>query len=645
MSKWTIDDASELYGVPYWGDKYFGINKDGHVTALPEGTKGPQLDLYNVTMELRQRGIRTPVLIRLADLTRSRVELLNSCFHKAMSEYDYKGSYQAVYPIKVNQQRHLIEELVEFGDQFNLGLECGSKPELLVVLSQIQNQDRIIICNGFKDTEYIETAVLASKLGKHTIIVVDRKEELPMILDAARKFDTKPRIGLRVKLASKAGGKWVDSAGDRSKFGLTTSELVEGFQLLESQDQLDCLELLHFHIGSQIPSIGKIKASLKEGARFYTELRKLGAPIKYLDVGGGLGIDYDGSKESDSSINYSEQEYANDVVSIIQNACEEMQVEQPTIVTENGRALVAHHSVLVFDVLGKNSLDRKNPPQVPSDEKHKMILELEEIYEELNKKNLNEFYHDTIHIKESALQLFTYGMLNIKQKALVDSLYWTILTKMHELSRGDEDLEDIHIELKEYLSDTLFCNFSVFQSLPDSWALDQLFPILPIHRLNEEPTRKAVLVDLTCDSDGKIDKFPDIETGKVKKTIDTHDFSEDEPYFMGVFLVGAYQETLGDLHNLFGDTDAVHVKMDDKGGYYVSDVISGDTVGEVLSYVQFNREELVRNMRKSCETGIAQGSVTRREAALLMKYYEEGLAGYTYLEKHDDEPSLSDFSK
>ncbi len=458
-----------------------------------------------------------------------------------------------------------------------------------------------------------------------------------MIIKAARKFDTKPHIGFRVKLASKGSGKWVDSAGDRSKFGLTTSEIVEGYELLLKENMLDSLELLHFHIGSQIPSIGRIKASLKEGARFYTELKKMGAPLRYLDVGGGLGVDYDGSGESDSSTNYTEQEYANDVVSIVQNACEEMDVEQPTIVTENGRALVAHHSILVFDVLGKNTLQSAEPPQVPSDEKHKMILELEEIYEDLNLKNLSEYYHDVLHIKESSLQLFTYGMLNLKQKAIVDGFYWAILTKMKELSQENEDLEDIQFELTELLSDTFFCNFSVFQSLPDSWALGQVFPIIPIHRHDEKPETKAVLVDLTCDSDGKIENFLDIESGKAKKTLEVHNLDENESYFMGAFMVGAYQETLGDLHNLFGDTDAVHITIHENGGYYVSDVIAGDTVSEVLSFVQYNREELMRNMRNSCEMSITAGNITRREAALLMKYYEEGLAGYTYLEQHEDE--------
>jgi arginine decarboxylase len=446
----------------------------------------------------------------------------------------------------------------------------------------------------------------------------------------------KPHIGFRVKLHSKGSGKWIDSSGDRSKFGLTSSEIVAGIASLKEHNMLECLELLHFHIGSQIPNIGTIKTSLREGVRFYTEVTKLGAQLKYLDVGGGLAVDYDGSGTGDSSLNYSVQEYANDVVSTIQTACEEAKVPEPTIITENGRAMVAHHSVLVFDVLGVNRNEASPLPQKTTD--HKLIQELEYIYNNIKKENFNEFYHDVSHIKDNALQLFTFGMLSLEQKAIVDSMSWVILSKMAKIAAGDEELEDFERELREMLSDTYFCNFSVFQSLPDSWALGQLFPVMPIHRLNTKPDRRAVLVDLTCDSDGKISKFIDVATGEPKKTLEVHSFNEDEPYLMGAFLVGAYQETLGDLHNLFGDTDAVHISISEDGQYFVDNFVEGDTTAEVLSYFQYNREDLVRAIRQSCERAINSERMTRREAALMIRNYESGLNGYTYLEEPDDEP-------
>lgn len=641
MKTWSIEDSKELYGVETWGDDYFDINEEGHVTAKPFGNGGVQLDLFKVTQELVQRGMRTPILIRLADVTRRRVRLLFKSFERAMKENGYKGNYQAVYPIKVNQQRHLVEDLLS--SEAPLGLECGSKPELLVVLAMMKSPDGVIICNGFKDTEYIETALLSTKMGKHTIIVVDRKEELKMIIDAAKKLNVRPHIGFRVKLHSKGAGKWIDSSGDRSKFGLTSSEIVAGLKTLQDNGMLECLELLHFHIGSQIPDIGTIKTSLREGARFYTEVTKMGAQLKYLDVGGGLAVDYDGSGAGDSSLNYSVQEYANDVVSTIQGACEEANAPEPTIITENGRAMVAHHSILVFDILGANQYESAPLPQKNSTPDHKIIQELEYIYNNISKKNFNEFYHDVAHIKENALQLFMFGMLSLEQKALVDAMSWAILSKLAKIAAKDEDLEDEEIVLREVLSDTYFCNMSVFQSLPDSWALGQLFPVMPIHRLGEKPERRAVLVDLTCDSDGKISRFIDVETGEPKKTLEVHTFSEEEPYLMGAFLVGAYQETLGDLHNLFGDTDAVHISIAEDGQYYVDNFVEGDTTAEVLSYFQYQRDDLVQSIRHSCERAINAGKMTRRDAAHLIRNYESGLSGYTYLEDPDDEVKFQTF--
>ncbi len=630
---WSIEKSKELYGVGAWGSGYFDVNTQGSISVTPQGSQGPNVDLMELCLDLQERGIRFPMLIRFPDITKSRIDLLAKCFSKAIEDNSYKGSYRGVYPIKVNQQRHLVEELIKFGGGHRLGLECGSKPELLVVLAMMNTPDALVICNGFKDVEYIETAVLSQKLGRNTIVVVDRMIELKMILDAARKFNMSPKIGLRAKLHSKGAGKWVDSSGDRSKFGLTPMEIVECVETLKRENMLDSLELIHFHIGSQIPSISSVKNSLKEGTRFYTELHLMGANIKYIDVGGGLGVDYDGSAQTDSSVNYSEQEYANDVVSIIQSTCDERGVKHPDIVTESGRALVAHHSVLVFNVLGVNEVVKKEVSQPPVKDDHRVIHDLAYIYEQLNANNIHEFYHDVMHIKETILQLFTFGVLNLTQRSKAENLFWVIVTKMDSVASKMTDAEDLQASLKELLSDTYFCNFSVFQSMPDSWAVGQLFPVLPIHRLNEQPTRFAKLVDLTCDSDGKIGQFINQESQpKQKKTdLEVHELNEVNPYYMGVFLVGAYQEILGDLHNLFGDTDAVHITVT-SAGYTVDHVVEGDTVTEVLSYVQYQRPELIENIRRASEESILKGSINKQEARLLMRHYEEGLSGYTYLE-------------
>jgi arginine decarboxylase len=631
---WSTDKSKELYGVGLWGSNFFDVNDKGNIVVTPSGPTGPSVDLLELTQDLQERGIRVPMLIRFPDITKSRVELLSGCFKKSIEESGYKGAYRGVYPIKVNQQKHLVQELIKFGQGSALGLEAGSKPELLVVLAMMGTADALIICNGFKDQEYIETAILSQKLGRNTIIVVDRMSELPMIIEAAKKFSILPKIGLRAKLHTKGAGKWIDSSGDRSKFGLSALEIVEAVELLRKENMLEALELLHFHIGSQIPSISCVKGSLKEGARFYTELHAMGARLKYLDVGGGLGVDYDGSGSSDSSINYSEQEYANDVISIVQSVCDERGTPHPNIVTECGRALVAHHSVLVFNVLGINELKKSAPSFVATKDDHRVIQDLVYMLEQLNDNNLHEFYHDVVHIKETILQLFTFGVLSLSQRAKAENLCWVLLTRMEQIARKHPDAEDLAKALRETLSDTYFCNFSVFQSMPDSWAVGQLFPVLPIHRLLEEPTRRAIMVDLTCDSDGKIGQFIDNSMGggvKAKKTgLEVHEY-DGRPYYMGVFLVGAYQEILGDLHNLFGDTDAVHITVSN-AGYTVDEVVEGDTVTEVLSWVQYNRAELIESIRRASEESIARGSLTKNEAQALMKHYEEGLSGYTYLE-------------
>lgn len=631
-SKWSAEQSAEIYGINNWGNGYFRVNSQGQVNVILMGTAGPGVNLYELTQDLMDRGIRVPIMIRFPDIIKARVELINNCFAKAIADHSYKGNYCGVYPIKVNQQKHLVEEIVKHGKERRLGLECGSKPELLVVLALMNTPNALVICNGFKDVEYIETAMLSQKLGRHTIIVVDRFEELKMIIESAKKLNTRPHIGFRAKLNTQGAGKWVDSSGARSKFGLTSVEIVEGFELLKKEGMLDCLELLHFHIGSQIPVIQSLKSSLKEGARFYTELYNMGATgLKFIDVGGGLGVDYDGTGSSDSSINYSEQEYANDVVSALQALCDEKGIPHPDIVTESGRFLVAHHSVLVFNILGINNLTQHEPPRPAQKTDHPLIQDLQYIFEKLNKENINECFNDLQQAKTESLSLFTYGVLNLSQRAWAERMYFAIATKMIAIAKQLEDADDIIQALSQDLCDTYFCNFSVFQSVPDSWAVGQMFPVMPIHRLSEKPQREATLADLTCDSDGKIEKFIDTETGKYKKTLHVHDIKEGEHYFMGIFLTGAYQEILGDLHNLFGDTDAVHVSLHESG-YTLDHYIPGDTVTEVLSYVQYRHYNMVDNVRKAAEESIQKGSISKQEAKLLIKHYEEGLSGYTYLE-------------
>lgn len=629
---WSVENSAALYGINNWGNGYFRINQSGNVSVSPRGNNGPQVDLFELTQELQDRGIRIPILIRFPDIIRERVQLLSSCFKKAFADHNYKADYFGVYPIKVNQQRHLVQELVKFGKDCKLGLECGSKPELLVVLSLMNTPNAVITCNGFKDAEYIETALLAQKLGREILIVVDRKEELKIITEIAKKLNMKPKIGFRAKLNTQGAGKWVDSAGAKSKFGLTATEIVEGVEFLRSIGMLDCLELLHYHIGSQVPSIQSIKSSLKEAARFYTELHSLGAQPKYIDVGGGLGVDYDGTGSSDSSVNYSEQEYANDVVSTLQSLCDEKGVPHPHIITESGRALVAHNSVLIFNVMGVNNLFRQKPPEPATKEDPTIMKDLQYTYEKLNPENMNECFNDMMQAKSEVLNLFTYGVLSLKQRAWCESMHFAIATKMLELARITPDNEDIAAQLRTELCDTYFCNFSVFQSVPDSWAVGQLFPVMPIHRLQEEPYHEATIADLTCDSDGIIEKFIETESGEEKKTLRVHPFVNGDSYYLAVFLTGAYQEILGDLHNLFGDTDAVHISIHDSG-YTVDHYVPGDTVTEVLSYVQYGRQEMVDSVRQYTEESIAKGLITKLEAKSLLKHYEEGLSGYTYLEE------------
>jgi len=627
-----IAKNAELYAISNWGAPYFRINSSGNVEVTPNGPDLKSLDLFELTQDLMDRGMRVPIMIRFPDILKHRVDQINECFLKASQDHNYKGRYKGVYPIKVNQQRHLVEELLKHGRAYALGLEAGSKPELLVVLSMLDDPEALIVCNGFKDSEYIETALMAQKLGKYPLIVVDRFEEIDLIINCAKKHNIRPHIGFRVKLNSQGAGRWVDSSGARSKFGLTSVEVVEGLNTLKAAEMLDCLEVIHFHIGSQIPKIQNIKSSLKEGVRFFTEIYKMGATnLKFVDVGGGLGVDYDGSNVSDASINYSVQEYANDVVSALQSLCDEKGVPHPDIITESGRYLVAHHSVLIFNVTGNNNLIRLEPPRRATKQDHSVMQDLQYIFDKVAPKNLNESFNDLQQLRQEFLQLFTYGVLTLEQRAWSEAMYLAVATKLINLAEKKEDAEHIRNSLRQELCDTYFCNFSIFQSIPDLWAVDQIFPVMPIHRLNEKPTVYATLADLTCDSDGKIDKFIDLQSGETRPTLPVHELKKGEPYFMAIFLTGAYQEILGDLHNLFGDTDAVHVSLTDNG-YLLDHYIPGDTVTEVLSYVQYLQHNMIEKIRHSAEDSIQKGHLTKQEAKILTRFYEEGLSGYTYLE-------------
>ncbi len=627
--QWTTLDAAELYDVASWGKGYFSVGANGNLHVHPTKDPARSIDLKKLVDTLVLRGISLPILIRFGDILRHRLSEIYQAFESAIAEHGYQGQYCCVYPIKVNQQRQVIEELFQYGRRFRFGLEAGSKPELLAVLALADNQTPII-CNGFKDDEYIEMVMLARKIGRHIIPVVEKYTELEMIAEHARRIGVRPAIGLRLKLATRGSGRWKSSGGYRSKFGLTVSEARRALERLRELGMPDCLELLHFHLGSQITNIRFIKAAVIEAARIYVEMARAGAGLKYLDVGGGLGVDYDGSQtDFESSVNYTLQEYANDVVYHIQNVCDEAGVPHPTIISESGRALVAYHSLLVFNVLGVSGLgEEEAPAELPPDAEQPLV-DLQETYNSLSVKNLLEAFHDAQQALDQALNLFSLGYLSLEQRCLAENYYWAICRRIqrltHELEYLPEELEG----LDAMLADTYFCNFSLFQSMPDSWAIRQLFPIMPIHRLNERPTRHAILGDISCDSDGKIDQF--IDRRDVKRTLPLHPFN-GEPYYLGAFLLGAYQEILGDLHNLFGDTNAVHVSLGENGEVILDNVIKGDTVREVLEYVQFNSEVLLSQFRRDVEAALREGRIGYEESGRLLRFYEEGLYGYTYLE-------------
>lgn len=630
MKKWTIEDSKELYNIKGWGASYFGINEAGHVYVTPCKDNN-QLDLCEIMDELVLRDVTPPVLLRFPDILDNRIEKISSCFEIAKQEYNYEGENFIIYPIKVNQMQPVVEEIISHGRKFNLGLEAGSKPELHAVIAVQCQSDSLIICNGYKDQSYIELALLAQKMGKRIFIVVEKLNEIDIIAKAAKKLNVMPNIGIRIKLASTGSGKWAESGGDASKFGLTASELLQALEKLDEKGLHDCLRLIHFHIGSQITKIRRIQTALTEAAQYYANLRKMGYNVDFVDCGGGLGVDYDGtrSSNSESSVNYSIQEYVNDCVSTFVDAANKHGIPHPNIITESGRNVAAHHSMLIINVLETASLPEMSEEFEAKETDHQLVRELYKIWDNLNSRNMLEDWHDAEQIREESLELFSHGMVDLKTRAGIEAMYWSVCHEINTLSKGMKHVPDELRNLDKLLADKYFCNFSLFQSLPDSWAIDQLFPVIPIQRLNERPTRKATLQDITCDSDGKIANF--VSEGRTSHVLPVHTLRRGEPYYLGVFLVGAYQEILGDLHNLFGDTNAVHLSVKD-GSYHIDQIIDGETVEEVLEYVQYNPKKLVRQLEIWVTKSVKQGKISLEEGKEFLNNYRSGLYGYTYLE-------------
>ncbi|HTR77972.1 MAG TPA: biosynthetic arginine decarboxylase [Gemmatimonadaceae bacterium] len=631
---WSIEAARALYNIEGWGAGFFDINERGHVVVRPDRENAAhELDLFDISRDLEEQGVQLPVLLRFSDILRSRIETLSTGFVAAREEFGYTGGYTTVYPIKVNQQRHVVEEIVAFGKSHGVGLECGSKPELQAVLGLAEHTDHLIVCNGYKDEEFMRLALMGQKLGHQVYIVLEQLSELDVLLQIANELEITPTAGVRIKLASRGFGRWKESGGEKSKFGLTSADLVELIDRLTAAGRLDILKLIHFHLGSQITDIRFIKAGLQEIARFYVELRAMGIDITHVDVGGGLGVDYDGSNSTtDASVNYTLQEYANDVVYTLAEACRERELPMPHIISESGRALTAHHALLLLKVIDVESHQDRTLPELTEDD-HQLLHEMLADFKDASRKTLSrrrvrEVFHDMSFDKERAHELFASGVLSLRERALAEQIYFATIHALAKfVERAREEFEDIITDLDATLVDRYFCNFSVFQSLPDSWAIDQIFPMMPIHRLDEEPTRRATIQDVTCDSDGKIDRFAGDRT--AAPSLELHRTIDGDPYILGVFLTGAYQEILGDLHNLFGDTNAVHIRLAPNGGYDVTDLVRGDTVTEVLNYVQFTAADLLQTFRRKVALS---RHLSRQEANAFIADYVGGLEGYTYLE-------------
>ena len=621
----------DVYNIDGWGKGFFSVNGDGHLVVHPAGPGTAAVDLKELVDELGERGIGLPLLLRFSEIIQARVVELNEAFGRAIGEFGYRGSYRGVYPIKVNQDRYLVERLVEYGRPYHFGLEAGSKPELMAVMAMLDDEEALIVCNGYKDEEYVETALLATRLGRRVMLVVEKPSELELIASLAARMNVRPHIGVRARLSAPGAGRWQESGGDRSKFGLSARELLDAVTFLRERGLLDRFELLHFHLGSQIPSIHSVKTALREAVRCYIELVRLGAPLGYLDVGGGLGVDYNGSQsEYQSSMNYSLQEYANDIVYGVMEICDDEEIPHPILVSESGRATVAHHAALVVDVLDVAEFSVGRIAERPPEDAELPLRSLFATFEEVRRENLLESFHDATGYRDECMSLFNLGHLSLTHRGLAEDIYWATCQKIWRLAGELPQVPEELLLLEISLADTYFCNFSVFQSVPDSWAIDQLFPVVPIHRLDEEPTRRGVLADITCDSDGKIDRF--IDPAEAKPVLELHPF-DGGPYQLGVFLVGAYQEILGDLHNLFGDTNIVQVSIDPDGDYEIDNVVPGDTVTDVLRYVRYSRKDLIARVRRASETAIKRGRLSREEAKHLLETYERGLSGYTYLEQ------------
>ena len=628
QAEWTAQRSAALYQIDGWGTPYFMVNDEGRVIVRPNPEADRTIDLFELAQDLKARGLELPILVRFSEILAHRIKAINEAFSRAISEYEYRGRYRGVYPVKVNQQRHIVDEVVRHGKPYKFGLEVGSKPELLIALASMREAGGLVICNGYKDSTYIETALIAQRFDKTVMIILERLEELDLVIKAGEKLGITPTLGVRAKLASKGMGRWAESAGDRAKFGFTTSEIVDLVDRLAEKKMLGSLKLLHFHIGSQISSIIPIKNALQEAANIYVELAKMGASMGFLDVGGGLAIDYDGSQtDFHASKNYSLQEYAADVITTVQDACHKAGIREPNIISESGRAIVAHQSVLIFNVVGANE-GHYGVPEEPKPEEHRILRDLYETYKNVLPKNVQESWHDASQAKEEAQSLFKYGYVSLRERAQAERLYWHCCEKIRDTVRRFKKVpEELH-DIEEVMSATYYCNFSVFQSAPDAWAIDQLFPIMPLHRLAERPGIRARLADLTCDSDGMIDHFIDVED--VKKTLDLHLYSPNDPYYLGMFLSGAYQEILGDLHNLFGDTNAVHIRLTDYG-YRISHVIKGDSMSDVLKYVAHVPESMLEAVREQAEAALSRGNITIEQMRTLIQHYEQALSSYTYL--------------
>ncbi len=630
MRKWRIEDSEELYNIKGWGVNYFGINEKGHAFVSPR-KDGVRVDLKEVVDELNSRDITAPVLLRFPDILDNRIEKTSECFNRAAEEYKFKAEHFIIFPIKVNQMRPVVEEIISHGKKYNLGLEAGSKPELHAVLATNMDSDSLIVCNGHKDQNFIELALLAQKMGKRVFLVVEKLPELITIANTAEKLGVRPNLGIRIKLAASGTGKWQESGGDASKFGLNSSELLEALQKLDKMGMHDCLKLIHFHIGSQITKIRRISTALREAAQFYVQLHEMGFNIEFVDCGGGLGVDYDGtrSSNSESSVNYSIQEYVNDCVYTFVDAANKNNIPHPNLITEGGRSLTAHHSVLVVDVLESVSMPHMDENFHPNETDHQLVHDLTEIWDKLSPRSMLEDWHDAQDIRDEALDLFRHGIIDLKTRAQIESLYWSITREISELAHHQKHVPDELRTLDKMMADKYFCNFSLFQSLPDSWGIDQLFPIMPISRLDEKPTVSATLQDITCDSDGKISAY--VNYNQQTSYLPLHSFHEGEHYYIGVFLVGAYQEILGNMHNLFGDTNAVHVTVDEDG-YSIDKTIDGETVADVLEYVQYDPKRLVRRLEAWVSKAVKEGKITNEEGKEFISNYRSGLYGYTYLE-------------